>query len=227
VLHVGAHKAEEISEYDINGFSKVIWVEAQPELAKYLQNHLDPDKHTVICGVAWDTHDDFIQLKVASNSQSSSVLALGTHAKSYPEVVIDKEIVVKTLRLDQVIPLDLKFSLLNIDVQGAELHVLRGLGHLLRNFNMIYSEVNRKYVYENCSLVNEVDAYLKTFGFRRVSTRWMFRVGWGDAIWVNEDSFSLNKRIQATMRNLKFYFFHFRLSFIYQVKSRWLNSHVS
>ena len=59
---------------------------------------------------------------------------------------------------------------------------------------MIYCEVNRKFLYENCSQVSEIDSYLETYGFKRVATRWFVRAGWGDAIYQKINLSRRNKK---------------------------------
>ena len=49
--------------------------------------------------------------------------------------------------------------------------------------NCIYTEVNTKYIYENCALMTEIDEYLGTFNFHRVETK-MTKHGWGDALYI-------------------------------------------
>ncbi len=43
IIHIGAHKAEELNDYVSAGIKKVVWVEANPTLVNYLKtepNHL-------------------------------------------------------------------------------------------------------------------------------------------------------------------------------------------
>lgn len=198
VLHVGAHLAEELEDYSNFGFEPITWVEAQPELARELEKKLDSKKNTILNFAAWDTNGEEKTLQITNNSQSSSLLNLKTHLKMYPDVKKVKEIKVEARRLDSVISPEASFALINIDVQGAELNVLRGLGEILRKTEVIYCEVNRKFLYEDCSQVHEIDSYLETFGFKRVATRWYVRAGWGDAIYQN---IKLSKRDKKQFLN--------------------------
>ena len=54
----------------------------------------------------------------------------------------------------------------------------------LNKIDYIYTEVNSDYVYENCSIVTEIDDYLNKFGFIRVETAWWFDYKWGDAFYI-------------------------------------------
>ena len=45
------------------------------------------------------------------------------------------------------------------------------------------TEVNREELYENCCLVEDLDSYLKNYGFSRVKTFWGGGT-WGDAFYA-------------------------------------------
>jgi hypothetical protein len=52
---------------------------------------------------------------------------------------------------------------------------------------MIYSEINRGSTYMGNALVEELDEFLKPFGFTRVETFWPSpNWTWGDAVYVHE-----------------------------------------
>jgi hypothetical protein len=44
--------------------------------------------------------------------------------------------------------------------------------------------VNSDYVYKDCAIVDEIDEYLKLFGFQRVETQWCGDCRWGDAFYI-------------------------------------------
>ncbi|GIW42393.1 MAG: hypothetical protein KatS3mg076_2970 [Candidatus Binatia bacterium] len=59
-------------------------------------------------------------------------------------------------------------DLLCMDIQGAELHALRGLGDRIEAVRFVVTEIERRPIYEGQSLFPEVDAYLRSRGFRRL-----------------------------------------------------------
>ena len=205
VLHVGAHRAEELESYSRNGFNFVTWVEAQPQLAKELLGRLDKTRNRVINIAAWDTNGELKSLKITNNSQSSSLLNMKTHIDAYPDISVTNEIQIEAKRLDSILPQDSKFSLINLDIQGAELNALKGLGDILTRTDVIYCEVNRKQLYEGCALVNDIDSYLKQFNFRRVSTKWYIRAGWGDAVYIKDYRLSFSCWRKAKLSEITFY----------------------
>ena len=189
ILHVGAHLAEENDAYRAAGWGfkdKIIWVESQANLILELRDKLDPEHNEIIQATVWHENDIELEFNVSSNSQSSSILKFGTHAKDYPEISYVQKSIVRTKRLDAIIPINQKLDFINLDIQGAELSALKGLGEHLWNVKYIYSEVNKKQVYLGCPHVNEVDNFLRKYGFRRIATRWVFKKGWGDALWVRD-----------------------------------------
>lgn len=191
ILHVGAHLAEEESDYVNHGWhgtNGIYWVEAQPSLVSVLKSKLDPDIHKVFGGVVWGENGIKMNFNVTSNSQSSSVLDFGSHAETYPNISVVSMYEVESIRLDSLLPEAASFDFIALDIQGAELEALKGLGKLMNNINWIYSEVNKKEVYRNCATIDQIDEYLGELGFQRVATRWAFRSGWGDALWMKRRS---------------------------------------
>lgn len=185
VLHVGAHEAEEAAEYEKANWIPVIWVEGQVELANTLKARLDHSRHTVIQAFVWDKSGEVLTFKQTNNSQSSSLLDFGSHSKDYPNVVVQNEYAVTTSRLDAALPKSAKFDFINLDLQGVELQALVGLGQQISEAKWIYTEVNKKNVYKKCTLVRDLDLFLKQHQFRRVATRWVRGKGWGDALYVH------------------------------------------
>lgn len=189
VLHVGAHLAEEEEEYLSHNWdfgSKIYWVESQPALINQLNKKINKHRCEVIESTAWGSNDVELTLKITSNSQSSSLYRFGTHESDYPEIKVVNEIKVTTERLDKSLAGKI-FDFINIDIQGAELEALKGLGDLLDQTKWIYLEVNKKSVYEGCANIIEIDDFLKYKHFTRVETRWIPFKGWGDAIYVKKN----------------------------------------
>jgi FkbM family methyltransferase len=184
VLHVGAHNAEEASDYEKFNWGKVIWIEAQENLSIELLEKLDPDKHKVINVAAWSLDGVQLTFNLASNGQSSSLFEMGTHIKNYPNISVVAKYQVVTSRLDTVLAEEDFFDFINLDVQGAELEVLIGLGNYLATTNWVYTEVNKEDVYKDCAKIDEIDQFLSRQGFKRIATRWVPFSGWGDALYV-------------------------------------------
>jgi FkbM family methyltransferase len=206
-MHIGAHEAEEMFSYDQHRWHPVIWIEAQPTLAAKLQNRLDPTFHKVINAAVWDLDGIALDLKITSNSQSTSLLNLGTHALDYPEIKVTELVNVRTSRIDSIFELESVPNFVNLDIQGAEFNALQGFGKLIKRVNYIYTEVNKKEVYEGCVTYPELNNFLESEGFLCVSIRWVPNKGWGDALFVRQGKIKLLRSKKALSRffSLSFY----------------------
>lgn len=186
-IHIGAHGAEELESYVQNGVGSIVWVEANPMLAERLLNRtLSHFGSTVHFFAAHETDNLVLELNVANNGESSSLLDFGTHLQEHPHVSYVGKIRVPAWTIDTF--MDTKgfnreiFDFANIDVQGAELLALRGMKKQLSFLKYLYLEVNEKPLYKDCAIINEIDDYLLPFGFKRVETK-MTQHGWGDAFY--------------------------------------------
>jgi FkbM family methyltransferase len=180
ILHIGANIGEEAEAYSAAGVQKVIWIEGNPELADRLKSNISKYPGHVSYNYCIGEHDGMTtNLHIANNgSQSSSILELGTHKQQHPDVHYTHDVPVTLRRIDKIFDELPGYDFINCDLQGAELMALRSMGSLLGQFKWAYIEVNRGEVYEKCAKIHEVEAYLKSFGFRRVATSWVGN--WGD-----------------------------------------------
>jgi FkbM family methyltransferase len=191
-FHVGAHLGEEAVSYAASGVEKVCWFEANQDLIGPLSEQLKTSNinHFIVPFGLHDTNTT-LQLNITNGLQSSSFYELGTHAEHYPMIAVTERREMQVFRLDSLMDANppvlpwVDFDFLNIDTQGAELAVLKGLGHHLADVQLcgIYLEVNSEPLYEGIPLIGEIDAYLEAYGFVRVMTAWT-NAGWGDALYV-------------------------------------------
>jgi FkbM family methyltransferase len=188
VLHVGANVGEEAPVYDELGIKDVVWIEANEQLIPQLTiNTRDKYKHKVIHACVGDVQDLEVKFHISNNAgQSSSYLELGTHKTAHPEVHYIKDVVMKMKRIDQFRTCWGGYDFLNIDLQGAELKALRGMGDILHQFKWAYLEVNQQELYKSCALVEDIDMYMIGYGFRRAETKWCGNTGWGDALYIKK-----------------------------------------
>jgi len=207
VLHVGAHTGEEAVQYEKAEWTPVIWIEAQPNLARELRDKLNPTLHVVLEAAVFDKNGIQLSLHISSNSQSSSLLDFGTHKLNYPEITVTNDLTITTIRIDTLIDKKNMPNFINLDIQGVELKALKGLGSLIFDVKYIYTEVNRLNVYEGCSNIHDIDDFLALQGFRRATTRWQWLEGWGDALYVRneEPARSLSQICRSFLRLVYFY----------------------
>lgn len=207
VLHVGAHKAEELRSYEEQGWGHVYWIEANPKLYTDLQNKLDPRQNTIYNCAAWDVNGEELIFHETSDTQSSSLLTLKNHSLHYPGIKTALEYTVITRTVNAIFRTSPPFSFANLDVQGAELHVLRGMSNHLPHMKAIYTEVNNEELYEGCAQISDIDNFLSEFGYRRVATRWIIGKGWGDALYINSRNMPENRSSRGVnqIMSLTFY----------------------
>jgi FkbM family methyltransferase len=202
VIHVGAHEGEESRQYDEAKWGKVYWVEAQPDKIDYLKKKFEKSKDQVIAAAVWSSPGVTLNLKVMTNSASTSLLNLGTHHKAHPDISFSHSFEIQTQVLGQIIPNDSKADYLCLDIQGAELEAIKGFGDRVNSMKWIYTEINKDELYEGCCLVSDLDDYLSKRGFSRVATRWT-EFGWGDALYVNKNQANLAPRVKASIWHFK------------------------
>lgn len=184
-LHLGANLGQEATAYAAQGIGRVIWVEALPEVHAVLRKQVAGYPGSVaLCACVSDVDGEPVEFNVANNeAQSSSFLQLGTHAQEHPSVKYIRTVDMLTVRTDTLLAnegLDVgPHWFLNVDLQGAELKALKGMGELLWQFDHAYIEVNERELYQGCPLVREIDDYLASFGFVGLETK-MMPQGWGD-----------------------------------------------
>ena len=188
VLHIGASEGQEAEAYVRNGINRQIWIEAIPEVYETLKANLKGNTNAKAVNACISDRDgETVTFHVASNGgQSSSMLEFDTHAKVHPDVTFVKDITLITERIDTMFSPDYFKGewLLNIDLQGAELKALQGMGNLLNSFKWAYIEVNKAHLYKDCPLIGDIDAYLGNFGFARVEVKWCGNTCWGDAVYI-------------------------------------------
>lgn len=187
VLHIGAHMAEEESEYLklVSGKDKIIWVEANPELAEKLCS--DPER-IVKSALITDKDNDVRDFIITSFSQSNSVLELAEHKKLFPWVHEIGRRKMLTSTIDSMFLQDVikkGINMLTMDIQGAELLALKGADKCLHYFDIIYTEINITQVYKNCVLIGELDSFLADYGFYRAETL-LVDNSWGDSIYLKK-----------------------------------------
>lgn len=190
VIHVGASTGQEAQDYVDNGVKKMIWIEADESLMDKLSAHLSTisDTSVVINACVSDVDGNEVFFKIANNEgQSSSILNFEYHKVAHKEVFFVDSVPMTTFTLNTLLKEmeDIKdYNILNADIQGAELLMLKGATEILPNIDCLYLEVNEKELYKGCGLIHEIDDFVKQFGFQRVQTEWCGDFGWGDAVYI-------------------------------------------
>ncbi len=177
VLHLGAHLAEEASQYAEAG-KPVIWVEALPHIYAQLEEKLRvfPDQQAY-CAVLGDEDGNPIKFHVSNNWEgvSSSIFEFGPYAAGenslWPELnlkMIDTiDLTMTTIdALMQRAEIDMnQYDHWVIDLQGAELLALAGAEKTLPACTSLITEISQEAVYDNGVLWPALRDHLASRGF--------------------------------------------------------------
>jgi len=185
IIHIGAHRGEELEKYIYNGIQDIILFEPLSLNFKILERNAS-DLNANISGyqVALGNEEKLVTMYVSDNEQqSSSILKPKLHLQNHPTVGFPGTEEVEMKRLDSYLEETDNYNFINMDVQGYELEVLKGAAETLNRIDYVYCEVNRDEVYENNAYVEELDEFLSSYNMVRVETDWQGGI-WGDALYV-------------------------------------------
>ena len=213
ISHFGAHLGQEVSNYKELGIKNIHLFEPQKSIFKELEKKFMNDPDVSLYNFGLGSEDKSVKINLSPNNEgmSASILDPEKHKKFYPDIefIGTEEIDIKIY--DKLI-ID-KVNFLNIDVQGYELHALKGSILALQKFiDYIFIEVNREELYEGSVLVDDLDIFLERYNFIRVETKWVNRfIPWGDAIYIKKE-FASNLRIiisnlQKYLERFNYYYF--------------------
>jgi methyltransferase, FkbM family len=201
VIHVGAHRGEEVDSYLGAGFDEIVLIEANPSMHGELAVRFAGDARVRPFHCAISDHDGTIDLHIHTSRTGSvepaSILPLKRFKEIVgtlhtPETVRVRCRTLDSLLLENEISAD-AFGLLNIDVQGAELLVLKGAERTLASIEAVIAEVALLELYEGAPLENEIVEFLGERGFVKVEgiyhtlyeDRSVFPA-WGECLFVKE-----------------------------------------
>jgi FkbM family methyltransferase len=203
VLHVGAHKGEEIGTYSQMGVEKVVWIEANPEVYEKLVENINSNSYGIdnimfnqLVSDVDDKDIDFHLYYHQDNTGMSSILKMqsGMAGKLTPDQVhnwfYQKTLTLKSITLDTFLErnsLGYDFDLLNMDTQGAELLISKGATKLLENLKYINSEITlQSHDYKDGVYFEELYEFFKQYGFVHIGSDLSGDGTWGDAVFVKE-----------------------------------------
>lgn len=215
ILHLGAHQAEELEDYVIySPNSTVIWIEANPYMVEIVKKKIQNfPQHHIFNLLVTDEDNKDVSLNIASFSQSSSIFDFQSHLLHYPGISFNEKITLKSSRLDTFInqnpTLCEKINFINLDIQGAELLALQGLGEKIKNIQYIYTEINIGSLYANVPLLNQLDLYLNSCGFQRIAIQITANF-WGDALYINT-----GKSVNTLSLKMQFIFYKFYANYLF------------
>ena len=193
LMLVGANDGAELKSKSYSQFKYICAIEPNADLNHELKMNLSKyPKYDIFNFAAGEVLEHTNLYLASNNGQSSSLLKPMIHFNLAPQVKFTEEREVLVKRIDSFVDKLNCPKVWVVDVQGFELNVLKGAGDLLNFVEILYCEVNRGNVYQNCTQYKDLDAYLLTFGLCRVLIRWWG--SWGDALYIRKTSLYLKNK---------------------------------
>ena len=181
LIDVGAHSGDfTMSIRNHCGLKRALVVEPQPARCKGLLERLG-GKGIEIADCALSDHEGFEDLDVLNFDYSSSLLPLVRNDSTIHwglDLGLRERIRCRVRTLDDLLlQLDWTESidLLKVDVQGAEMLVLRGAERTLPRVRMVFVEVSFRPLYEGSAVFTDVYGLLRERGFRMLGMEEGFR----------------------------------------------------
>ncbi len=205
VIHVGAWEGVDVPDYMELEIPRITLIEALPEKAKLLRTKYATYENVEILEyAASDVSSEFVNF-YPLNYGSSSLLKpnLDSLREIFPDFTEMEAIRVQTLKLDDITTRAVDQIMLIIDVQGAELQVLNGAVSVLGKTLIIKVEVSTVAYYEGQSYQAQIEKFLKSHDFVKISQRITKTMGQGDAIFVRKRSIKFVPYLKIKIMDLR------------------------
>jgi len=179
VIHIGAHRGQEAARYYSQGHD-VLWIEAHTDVFPDLQQRIKEFVgQKAIQALVVDRDGVECRFHCCQNAgQSSSIFDFNLHKKKFPKVKMIKTIIIKGESLPTILAknkVDIKkYETLVMDVEGAELLVLKGAVTILSNFKTIILEACDFESRYGQPLLSEIDDFMSKNHFIKSHQRKIF-----------------------------------------------------
>jgi FkbM family methyltransferase len=191
IVHVGAHEGGETLTYVKAGITDVILVEANPFRFSNLTESLNTGRYVTWCSpltysyfnkaeaeilkeykafnyAVSDKEEGTITFNLSNyDGGTDSIFKINEWGRdsSWTPYEHVAEIEVPTTTLDKIVEDKSKYNFLNMDVEGAELMVLRGATEVLKHMECIMLETQDKIRFEGSCTRQELVEFLDGYGF--------------------------------------------------------------
>ena len=171
LLDVGANEGQYATSMRRAGFrGEIVSFEPNPAAYAVLRRLANRDGRWIAHNCAVGRVPGHLTLNIAQNSVSSSLLPIGDIAlEAAPEARYVDTVEVEVTTLAETIATNAdKTIMLKIDVQGFEPQVLEGCGEGLGAIAVLEAEMAMAQTYQGQLPFEQVDAWIRERGFRRV-----------------------------------------------------------
>jgi FkbM family methyltransferase len=211
IVHVGAHEGMETPTYVRAGIKDVILVEANPFRFSNLTESLNTGRYNINCSpltyaqfnsaeaeilkgykafnyAVSDKEDGTITFNLSNyDGGTDSIFKINEWGRdsSWVPYAHIAEIEVPTTTLDRLVENKEKYNFLNMDVEGAELVVLRGANEFLKHMDCIMLETQDKIRFEGSCTRQQLIEFLDGHGFELKEYHDTGKE-WGDCFFVKK-----------------------------------------
>jgi len=195
IIHIGANGGQESDMY-YNGGNKVIWIEASPfvmptlldRIAKYENQKAIQALVTDKDGIEYDFLCD-----KNNAGQSSSLFDFHLHRKMFLKVVMGESIkligkTLPTILRENNINIE-EYKHINMDVEGAELLVLKGAINILNNFERIILEASDFESRVGQPFLKDIEEFMSAHNFVKTEQRKIHHADGVNVVSIEEGSY--------------------------------------
>ena len=193
VFQAGASSGQEIDVFFTQGIEVGVFIEPLDLPFLALCKKCIGKNYIPLKAVALSSDNKEVNFYIASNSgQSSSIYKPDRHVVTYPTVSFDGPIKVKGHSVDSLAALARSqhnflpayHDLLFMDVQGAEMEVLKGASLQLQYGKYVFCEIGKGDGYEGEVAFESILTFLLAFGYRILALEWDPNTGYGNAFFI-------------------------------------------
>jgi FkbM family methyltransferase len=196
IIHIGANDGQESGLYHRQGYSKVLFIEAYPKKIPALLNTISKyENQKCINALVTDEDDKECEFFYDSNNagQSCSLFDFHLHKKMFPKVVMGGSIklmgkTLPTILKENNINLE-EYKHINMDVEGAELLVLKGASSILHNFETIILEASDFESRIGQPFLKDIDEFMTSHNFVASNKRKIHHADGVNVVSIEEGSY--------------------------------------
>lgn len=162
IVDVGTYDGDSAIFFATRFKNRVIGFEPNPTAYAKAHENVARFSHVEVVNLGLSDSVGQFDFYVSKNGDSSSLLAI----KDFSEIELEKKITVSVTTLDIFLYNHPEILLLKLDVQGAELNLLKGGVETLKRTKLVLTEVSIAEMYHNTCLYYDLDKMLRDNGFK-------------------------------------------------------------
>ena len=162
VVDVGAYDGDSTIFFAENLKNKIIGFEPNPVPFEKAKKNTAKYSNVEVENLGLSDKIGEVDFHVTTNSVSSSLFQI----KDFSEISPDKIIKIPATTLDNYFEVHKEILLIKLDVQGAELNILRGAKETLKKTKLILTEVSITEFYHGACLYFDLDGFLRANHFK-------------------------------------------------------------